>query len=213
MKKILLILPLIFLLASCGVSKKAHTSSKADKGNAELISAYNNSIHPYRWLKGRGKFTYTGNGQEFSASGSLKFREDSLIWGNVNYLIEVARGIITKDSAVLLNRANREYSIYSIKDLQNILAISGLNLKAIQRIFMACAPFGIDKKYQLLKRESAYQLDYQNPMYLEQIILDASTLRMKEYRFKLNESQKIRITYEDFNKTNEMFLPKKLILK
>ncbi len=211
MKKIFFILPLVVLLASCGIHKKGTISAnKADKGRDELISAFKKSDTTFRWMTAHGKIHYSGNGQDFTASSSLRFRSDSVIWANATYLIEVVRALIKTDSATVLNRANREYYKFSVGDLQQMLAIPGLTLQALQRIFMAYPPFGIDKRFGFTKRETDYKLEYTSPTYMEQIILDATTFRMKEYVFKVNESKKIKIAYEDFDKVNGLFLPKKI---
>jgi hypothetical protein len=200
-------LSIIVLLSSCKTHKLAQIpAAKAESSLQGLITALEKSENDYTWMRTRAHISYNGN----SASATIKMRKDSLVWGAVNLFLELARGEITRDSAVLLNRTQKEYTSYPVASLQDVLAIPGLGLKSVQRLLMAVPPFPLNLKYSLEKRENEYKLSYFGPEYREEYLLEASTLRMKEYTFKKSETHKVRITYEDFEHVNNLILPKKI---
>ena len=210
MKKLLFILSLAAAFSSCGSKNKGMTSAHADKDLGALISSLQKSPQDYKWIHANGSAHYNGNGQDFTASTSLRLRKDSILWGNVNVFIEVARLLVNKDSVTMLNRPQKQYSVFPVADLQKMLAIPNLTLSSLQDILMAYPPFALNNKYEFLKRENDYKLSYTGPNYREEMTIDAATLRMKEYVFKINESRKIRITYEDFSKEGNLILPNKI---
>jgi hypothetical protein len=79
-----------------------------------------------------------GDGQEMSGTISVRMRNDSIIWFSVSVAmgIQVAKGIITHDSLLMLDLYHKEYVRASIKDLSTMLG-ANVSLRQLQNIILA----------------------------------------------------------------------------
>lgn len=201
------------LVVLLGTGCKRTRMATRVKPATDIISLVNNlekTPSAYQWLRARSRLQYQDAGNQYTANAFIKMRQDSLIWSSVSLLIELARAQITNDSATFLLRTSREYESYPVSDLQRMIAIQGLDLKAVQRLLIAYPPFGLNDAYTFSKKEDSYLLSKTTPVYQENIEMDAVSLRMKQYEYKRSESQRITIKYSDFEKIENMQLPRKI---
>ncbi|MGZ5281554.1 MAG: DUF4292 domain-containing protein [Bacteroidia bacterium] len=168
--------------------------------------------HNYQWLRMRTDVDYQSADDQYSAQASLRIKKNELIWGSVSVLIEAARLQITIDSAVMLNRLQKEYTVLKTQDLQKMLAIEGLDVKALQKLLLAQPPFGIRDGSKLASTEKVYNLQYQNGSYKEEMDLDATNFSLQKYRFERNANQHITVNYSNFIQVGDKMLPQKIVL-
>jgi len=169
------------------------------------------SLEPnYQWLRMRADVDYKSDDDQYSANTSFRIKKNELIWGSVSVLIEAARLQITNDSAVMLNRLQKEYTTLKTADLQKMLAIEGLDVSALQKLLLAQPPFGIREGSKLTQGENAYNLSFQNASYKEDMDIDAKTLSLNKYHFEKNATQYITVSYSDFKQVDNKNLPQKI---
>ena len=155
MKKILLLIAVIGLLASCrstrtiskAVTKKdtiakvvIPDTNKADTQQlirTTLQQMQNNRIN-FQTFNGKVNVDYKGaDGKGYSFNASVKMLKDSVIWISANAIlgIEAMRLLITKDSVKMLNKLEKIYSPRSISFLQDVTALP-LDLRTLQDLIM-----------------------------------------------------------------------------
>ncbi|RYD76778.1 MAG: DUF4292 domain-containing protein [Sphingobacteriales bacterium] len=178
------------------------------KGLREQVSALE---HNYNWLRMRSDVNYKSADDNYSVNASFRIKKNELIWSSVTMLIEAARMQITNDSAVILNRLQKEYAVLKSADLQKMLAIEGLDVKALQKLLLAQPPFGIRDGSKLTNTENAYTLQFQNASYKEEMDIDAKGLYLNKYRFERNATQYITVNYSNFTQVQDKFLPQKIV--
>ncbi len=211
----LLYMALFMVTVSC---KRTKSISKSDTPEAPAIDnnfkslkeKVNSAAYNYQWLRTRADINYKSAEDQYSAQASFRIKKDELIWSSVSVLIEAARLLITNDSAVMMNKLQREYTVLRTQDLQKMLAIEGLDIKALQKLLLAQPPFGIREGSKLTTTENAYSLQFQNASFKEEMEL-GNTLNLQKYRFERNASQHITVSYSNFTRVDEKFLPQKIV--
>jgi len=123
--------PAIFLVLAllAGLSMTACAGKKKlTHGPAEPVDAMSASRKsvldrlaatqvPYEWFAGQGSGKIDWDGERFSASFKVRIKRDSVIWLQIQKLgFEIGRMYITRDTAWVINRWERFYSVYSTKE-------------------------------------------------------------------------------------------------
>lgn len=80
----------------------------------------------------------SADGQEMSGTLSLRMRNDSILWFSVSvaFGIQVAKGIITRDSLLILDLYHKEYMRLGIADLSKMLGAS-VSLRELQNLILS----------------------------------------------------------------------------
>ena len=156
MKKILLLVVLIGILASCRSSRtisraisKKDTATKMVTVSKNLSSdtqqlilttlrqVQNNRIH-FTTFSAKLGVDYKGtDGKGHDVNASIKMYKDSAIWVSVNAIlgIEAMRLLITKDSVKLLNKLEKTYAARDIHFLQEVTSLP-LDLNILQNLII-----------------------------------------------------------------------------
>jgi hypothetical protein len=95
------------------------------------------STHQWEQLAARYEVLAEGFGQDMALTLSIRMRRDSIVWFSVQAAlgIQVAKGMLRKDSFFLLDLYNRKYYNMPAKRMQELLGFS-LPLKALQELLM-----------------------------------------------------------------------------
>jgi hypothetical protein len=117
-----LALAALLLLTGCANKKRlmsdADTASSGENASAKAVmSRLAQTEVPYKWFAGYGSGKIDWDGERFSASFKVRILRDSVIWLQIQKLgFEVGRMYITRDTAIVINRWERFYSIYSTRE-------------------------------------------------------------------------------------------------
>ncbi len=151
MKKLVLFIAVIALLASCrsartigkAVGKKDTTvlvvaPPKAEVDTQQLIRTTLQRVEAnrigYRTFNAKVGVDYKGtDGKGYGVNATVKMYKDSVIWVSANAIlgIEAMRLLITRDSVKLLNKLEKIYTARSISYLQEVTSLP-LNLYTLQ---------------------------------------------------------------------------------
>lgn len=90
----------------------------------------------FEYLTTKTKFQYTDGKSNVSATANIRVRKDSLIWFSLTPAlgIEAARGVITKDSLVIVDRMNKTFSIFTLDELSEKFRFK-LDYQLIESLF------------------------------------------------------------------------------
>lgn len=111
----------VLLLSAC--TGKKHLTSGPAAGRDEAAASNRIALArlastdvPFTWFSGYGTGKIDWDGQRFSATFKVRILRDSIIWLQIQKLgFEVGRMYITRDSAYVINRWERFYSVYSTR--------------------------------------------------------------------------------------------------
>jgi hypothetical protein len=124
------------------------------------------SIPEFDYLSTRTKIQYKDNERSVSASANIRIKKDSIIWMSLSPLlgIEVARALITQDSLVLLNRLNREYTVYDFENLSETFQFE-IDYNLIQTLILGNMPIAYEESNEIVSSKQHYIIKQQSGPY------------------------------------------------
>lgn len=157
----------------------------------------------------RAEFTYSDEKQSMEGKLTLRMRRDSLIYFSVRISIglEVAKGLINKDSAYLLDLVNNNYWAYSTAELTRQLGVE-MGLHEIQNVILGNPLFD----------SSAYFSDSSSKGYFAERkpvtnVCFSSNLQSLDsaFVFQSGTERQLKIGYTDTLQTTTFTAPAKII--
>ncbi|MFH1120198.1 MAG: DUF4292 domain-containing protein [Bacteroidota bacterium] len=121
--RILLAIPLIFVLFSCGTARKTIREPLKDQGAEYLFSHLKMNELQYSYFSARFTTSFFQQKNETSFSGQIRIKKDSLIWISISPVlgIEMARLLITNDSVKYMNRINNDYFVSDFNYINSLI--------------------------------------------------------------------------------------------
>ncbi len=95
----------------------------------------------FDFFSARSKIRYEDPKTTLNATANIRMRKDSVIWMSISPAlgIEAARGLITRDSVVFMNRLNREYTVFTYEALSKRFNFD-IDYKLIQSVLLGNMP-------------------------------------------------------------------------
>lgn len=228
--RIFLIFVLFFGLFSCKARKRkkkfknAQTiqiSTQAQGKDTSIVisdSAYlplpGDPLQRQQWqyYSANGKAEYTSEKQAFDFKISLRMRKDSIIWFSAKLEgigIEVAKGIITNDSAVVLIIPEQSYLKLYPENYQELMGAK-FTVTELQNAILANPIF---EQVNYIKSTAANQFFAEKGNYSNMII--ANNLNRPDTSLLQDKDQKgqVQIIYQDTIGTPTFVSPATLLLK
>lgn len=136
-----------------GCSKK--TLSFKDAAQSENFAVDNVD---FDYLTASSKIRFSNDDKNMSATANIRLKKDSVIWVSVTpgFGIEAARGLITRDSVIFVNRINKEYSAFNFQELSQEFNFN-IDFNLLQSVILGNMPVAPDDN-DLVKKESDYFL-------------------------------------------------------
>jgi hypothetical protein len=130
---VVLLLSIVFV-TSC--SKRLRISDIVDPNNFEM------QTFTFDQLDTRARIRYDDGRQKVALNATIRMKKDSVIWISLSPMlgIEVARGLITQDSVIFMDRINQEYTVFDYKGLSEHFNFK-LNYHIIQSILIGEIPW------------------------------------------------------------------------
>ncbi len=144
MRNLFLLLAFFTLMGACKTRKTTVTETPVRINNLNtdttvVLKGDNINRKSWQHFSDRLAIDYlSGDGQEMSGTLSLRMRNDSILWFSVSvaFGIQVAKGIITRDSVLVLDLYHKEYMRLGISDLSNMLGAS-VSLRELQNLILS----------------------------------------------------------------------------
>jgi len=97
---------------------------------------------PFDYLTAKSKFSFKSNEQDFDNTNiNIRIKKDSVIWISVTGVgFEIARGLITPDSIVFMDKFHKDYFVFSYQQLSKQYNFD-LNFALLQSIIVGNLPF------------------------------------------------------------------------
>ncbi len=159
----------------------------------------------YDYLSTRSKIKYKNGDEKTKATATIRIKKDSLIWFTLSngVGIEGARGQITKDSLIIMNRIKREVYAFSFYDLSEQFEFD-FNYELFQSIIVGDLPIAITKNDDIVEKN--------NNFYVTQRVRDLRVSNMvssKNRRLEnlfattLRNKNTLELKYGDFQPVQE----------
>jgi len=180
MNKVLLLLGLVLIMASCRTAKITEPVYSKIPKTRILIDSVEASRFNFDWFSSKIAGKYNDDSQSFSFKGTLKIRKDSLIWMSISpgLGLELGRVLLDQDSLYFMNRFDKTYFTSSYSDLSEKVK-SPLTYSRIQDLLMGNSLSNFEEK--------KYYADLQNQLFKISSVSEKQLKKMQRSRRKSDQ--------------------------
>jgi hypothetical protein len=148
-------------------------------------------------LEIKTKFEYQKSKQNFSGKAEIRVKKDSLIWLSLHNVIELGRGIISKDSLVFLNRINGDVINQKMANISDILGFPVTHLD-IQNLIIDDIKGIKEDNYGFIKKDSLLIVTGKEGDIDIEISYDKLKKQIVRKAFKDVKGNSLECMYDDF---------------
>lgn len=167
----------------------------------------------FKFLKIKSKVDYSSGSDSQSFPVTAHIEKDSKIWLSIAVGLEVARGLITQDSIIFLDRLHRTYYKYDFATLSKQFNFN-LNYDLVQSILIGNMPIKKREGDEITKQEGSFLIrQKENSIQIENIIAELNLKLQKLTAADTTGSSKMQIDYDNFLSINNFLFPQAIIAK
>lgn len=163
----------------------------------------------FDYLTAKSKLSFKSKDQDIeNATVFLRVRKDSLIWLSVRKIgIEAVRALINRDSIVILNTFQKEYSVYDFPTISKQFNFD-MNFDLLQALIVGNLPLP-KRPAQKIKNERDYLLLRQSEgkVLVENYIGESDRKLKKLMVTEQPTKNTLRLDYDDFTMLNNFLFP------
>lgn len=167
----------------------------------------------FKYLNIKSKVDFSAGGEVQSFPVNIHIKKDSIIWLSIVVGLEGARGIITKDSVIFLDRLHRTYYKYDFASLSKQFNFN-INYDLVQSILIGNMPIKKRETDEVLKQESVFVIKQKEGfVQIENVIAEANLKLQKVNASDETGDSKMGIDYANFLIISELIFPKEIRAK
>ncbi|MBU2915896.1 MULTISPECIES: DUF4292 domain-containing protein [Reichenbachiella] len=200
MNKILTCIICILLLTSCNKKFPLFNNGNNERFHLNDLSYDNIAIKSKMKYKGDDNLKFTAN---------IRMKKDSAVWFSLSpgFGIEAARGVVDKDSLLILDKIHKEYSVRSMQEL-----FKGFNfnfeLSMIESIVIGNLVWHIEHKDRAVKQNGYYQIVQEKGDLRLTSYIGANSMKLEKLLAEsINTDNQVMVTYGDFQKEEKAIYP------
>ncbi|MCF2501591.1 DUF4292 domain-containing protein [Dyadobacter chenhuakuii] len=181
----------------------ADSASASESGSVKV-----NSIS-FDYLVAKSKVDFESKSSDFNNTNiNIRMKKDSIIWLSVTGVgFEVARGLITRDSIVFMDKIHKDYFVFNYEQLSKQYNFD-LNFALLQSVIIGNLPFPQQPDARFVKENEFYvlkqiveRLEVDN--YIGENNLKLSRLKATE----LPTQNTFTLDYSDFKEVKSFLFP------
>ncbi len=214
MNKLVLVALSVLVLGSCNLRKSAkkvgETPLSTDLVTLEKQITENAFSFEYLSFKGAGKFE--GMGIQQNLTLSFKMKRDEIVWISAQAMlgIEVARMLVTKDSAYIIqNFPERSYREFSLDSLSQLLSVP-LSVTQLQDLFLGNPLLPYDPAQIGMRGDSIMVEKRVSAFLLHEFFVPQRPKIARNYLQSLEQEGSADVHYLDFQMVNNKQMPVKV---
>ncbi len=167
----------------------------------------------FKYLNIKSKVDFSAGGEEQSFPVNIHIKKDSIIWLSIVVGLEGARGIITKDSVIFLDRLHRTYYKYDFASLSKQFNFN-LNYDLVQSILIGNMPIKKRETDEILKQENSFLIKQKEGfIQIENSIAEANLKLQKVNASDITGDSKMQIDYANFLTISQLLFPQEIRTK
>jgi Domain of unknown function (DUF4292) len=164
----------------------------------------------FKYLNIKSKVNFVGGGQNQSFPVNIHIKKDSIIWLSITMIVEGARGIITQDSVIFLDRLNRIYYKFDFASLSKQFNYP-ITFDLVQSILIGNMPIKKREADEVLKQDGGFIIKQQeNFLQVENFIVEPSLKLQKLNASDESGSSKMQIDYTNFLNISDLLIPQEI---
>lgn len=163
----------------------------------------------FNYLTAKSKFSFKNETQNIdNANVSIRIKKDSLIWFSVNGVgFEVARGIITPDTIVFMDKFHKEYYAYSYEQLSREFNFD-LTYGLLQSIIIGNLPVPRNPDEKVRREKDFLLLRQDDGRIMVDSYIGEKNRKLKRLQaVEQPTKNSLTLDYEDFTELNSYLFP------
>jgi len=203
-----LLLFLIVLVAAQSCNRKFLGFNFAERDEVVVTTL------DFEYMTTRTKFKYKNGEDKTKATARMRIKRDSIIWFSLTpgVGIEAARGIITQDSLILMDRVNKEAYYFSFDALSKKFDFN-FSYNLFQSVLIGDLPFDRKRMDVVTKMNNDMLIAQQEGPLTINNRIDLKTGRLKNLRARTMENENtLEIRYNEFKPLNEKAFANKAMM-
>jgi hypothetical protein len=167
----------------------------------------------FKYLNIKSKVDFSAGGEVQSFPVNIHIKKDSIIWLSIVVGLEGARGIITKDSVIFLDRLHRTYYKYDFASLSKQFNFN-INYDLVQSILIGNMPIKKRDNDEVSKQDGGFMIKQKEGfVQIENSIAEPSLKLQKVNASDDSGNSKMEINYANFLTISELLFPQEIKTK
>ena len=167
----------------------------------------------FKYLNIKSKVDFSAGSEVQSFPVNIHIKKDSIIWLSIVVGLEGARGIITKDSVIFLDRLHRTYYKYDFASLSKQFNFN-INYDLVQSILIGNMPIKKREIDEVSKQESVFVVKQKEGfVQIENVITESNLKLQKVIASDETGDSKMGIDYANFLNISELIFPQEIRAK
>jgi hypothetical protein len=163
----------------------------------------------FDYLTAKSKFSFKSVKQDFDNTNvNIRMKKDSIIWLSVTGVgLEVARGIITRDSIVFMDKIHRDYFVFNYDQLSKQYNFD-LNFDLLQSVIIGNMPFEMQENGRVVKENDFYVLKQAvDRLEVDNYIAEKNQKLSRLKATEVPTQNTFTLDYEDFRTVGSFLFP------
>ncbi|GGH52978.1 hypothetical protein GCM10007423_57990 [Dyadobacter endophyticus] len=163
----------------------------------------------FDYLTAKSKFSFKSAKQDFDNTNvNIRMKKDSIIWLSVTGVgLEVARGIITRDSIVFMDKIHRDYFVFNYEQLSKQYNFD-LNFDLLQSVIIGNMPFEMQEEGHFIKENDFYVLkQLVDRLEVDNYVAEKNQKLSRLKAMEVPTQNTFTLDYEDFRETGGFLFP------
>lgn len=195
---------MVMLIAFSACSKKLSViSSDRDLEN------FSTDEFKFEYLQSKLKVRFQSPDQNISSSANLRIKADSAIWISLAPAlgIELARGIITQDTIIFIDRFNKDVYAYNFKQLSQMLNFP-VTFDILQAMLVGNMPLPLKRGDGVDKDRGKFLLSQQRGSINLTSEVDNDSRKLESIKMlEMPSANQMNITYDQFSRIDDEVFP------
>jgi len=190
----------VLIFSSCG--KKLLPTSSVEK-------EYELEKFDFEYLQAKSKISFNSHDKSLSSSATIRMKKDSVIWISVSPIfgIEAARGFISQDTIVFMDRVNKDVYRYNYETLSNTLNFE-VDFKMVQSIILGNQVFDFKGDDNFSKKSGELKIEQNRGRFELETTAAIDNRKVRNVKVReIPDGSKMEIIFSEFNIIAEQAFP------
>ena len=203
---ILMLCATLIFFQSCGKKFTGFGTTGKDELKVEAFD--------FEYFSSKTKIKFENSQDKFRFTANIRMKKDSLIWFSLSpgVGIEVARGLITKDSLIFIDRINKNVVRLNFETLSQQFGFK-LDYPLLESMVIGNMPVERNGKDMVTRQNNFYAVDQSVGTLKINNIIGVKTRKLEQLTAtETNSNNTLELQYGDFKHIDEYVLPHKALL-
>ncbi|WMN12925.1 DUF4292 domain-containing protein [Marivirga salinae] len=190
----------VLIFSSCG-KKLLPTSSVEEEYALEKFD--------FEYLQAKSKIRFSSPDKSLSSSATIRMKKDSVIWVSVSPIfgIEAARGFISQDTIVFMDRVNKDVYRYNYETLSNTLNFE-VDFEMVQSILLGNQVFDFKGDDNFSKKSGELKIGQKRGRFELETTAAVDNRKVRNVKVReIPDGSKMEIIFSEFNIIAEQAFP------